>query len=347
MSKYLTIRGKRSSFSFLISKKMIWVVAGLIIVNALVFVVGTGIGSVRITPVEVIKVLFGYGSEMNAVIVQSLRLPRMLIAMLVGSSLAVSGAILQGLIRNPLASPDIVGITGGASLGAVSFFFFLGSTMSIQWLPLSAIIGAFVSTFAIYLLAWKKGVSPLRMVMIGIGMSSAYSSISYMLMISGPVILANKSMTFMTGSIYGVSWEKDVFVLLPWVLVLLPLALLMAREVNVQELGQDIAAGVGSAVQVKRALLILLSVALAGAAVAIGGAIGFIGLMAPHIARKLVGPAFGGVLPVSALIGSLILLVADLAARTLFTPLDIPAGVFTAVIGAPFFIYLLYKNRHA
>ncbi|MFE5317310.1 FecCD family ABC transporter permease [Paenibacillus sp. NPDC056579] len=347
MSKYLTVRGKSSWFSFLISKKMLWVIAGLLIVNAAVFIVGTGIGSVKVTPVEVIKVLLGTGSEMHTVIVNTLRLPRMIVAVLVGSSLAVSGAILQGLIRNPLASPDIVGITGGATLGAVCFFFFLGSAISITWLPLCAIIGAFVSTLIIYLLAWKKGVSPLRMVMIGIGMSAAYSSISYMLMISGPIILANKSMTFMTGSIYGVSWEKDVLVMLPWVLILLPLALLMAREVNVQELGTDIAAGVGSAVQVKRALLILLSVALAGAAVAIGGAIGFIGLMAPHIARKLVGPAFGGVLPVSALIGSLILLVADLAARTLFTPLDIPAGVFTAVIGAPFFVYLLYKNRHA
>jgi len=347
MGKYLTVRSKKAAFSFLISKRMLWVILGLIIVNAIVFVIGTGVGSVKIAPLDVIKVLFGSGSGTETLIVNSLRLPRMIIAVLVGASLAVSGAILQGLIRNPLASPDIVGITGGASLGAVCFFFFLGSTMSIQWLPLSAIIGAFVSTFLIYILAWKKGVSPLRMVMIGIGMSSAYSSISYMLMISGPVILANKSMTFMTGSIYGVSWEKDVWVMLPWVVVLLPIVLLLAREVNVQELGQDIAAGVGSAVQAKRALLILLSVALAGAAVAIGGTIGFIGLMAPHIARKLVGPAFGGVLPVSALVGAFILLIADLAARTLFSPLDIPAGVFTAVIGAPFFVYLLYKNRHS
>ncbi|UQZ81693.1 putative siderophore transport system permease protein YfhA [Paenibacillus konkukensis] len=347
MSKYWTLRSKKPPFSFLVSKKMLWVIVGLMIVNAAIFIIGTGVGSVKITPLEVIKVFLGIGSETNTVIVHTLRLPRMIVAVLVGSSLAVSGAILQGLIRNPLASPDIVGITGGASLGAVCFFFFLGGTISIQWLPLCAIIGAFLSTFLIYILAWKKGVSPLRMVMIGIGMSSAYSSISYMLMISGPIILANKSMTFMTGSIYGVSWEKDVLVLLPWVVVLLPVTLLLAREVNVQELGQDIAAGVGSAVQAKRAILILLSVGLAGAAVAIGGAIGFIGLMAPHIARKLVGPAFGGVLPVSALIGAFILLVADLAARTLFTPLDIPAGVFTAVIGAPFFVYLLYKHRHS
>jgi iron complex transport system permease protein len=297
-------------------------------------------------PLDVIKVLLGMGEQTHSVIVQTLRLPRMIVAVLAGSALAVSGAILQGMIRNPLASPDIVGITGGASLGAVSFFFFLGDKISIHWLPVCAVAGAFASTLFIYILAWKQGVSPLRMVMIGIGMTAAYSSISYMLMISGPIILANKSLTFMTGSIYGVSWAKDVSVLTPWVLVLMPMALLLAREVNVQELGQEIAVGVGSAVQRNRFLLLMISVALAGAAVAIGGAISFIGLMAPHIARKLVGPAFGGVLPVSALIGAIILLLADLGARTLFSPLDIPAGVFTAAIGAPFFIYLLYRNRH-
>ncbi|TDF99542.1 FecCD family ABC transporter permease [Paenibacillus piri] len=345
MSKYTAFRAGK--VSFLISKKTVWSIVILTAATLALFIISTGVGSVRILPLDVIKVLIGAGEQTHAVIVQTLRLPRMIIAVLAGSALAVSGAILQGMIRNPLASPDIVGITGGAALGAVSFFFFLGDKVSIHWLPLCAIAGAFISTLLIYTLAWKHGVSPLRMVMIGIGMSAAYSSVSYMLMISGPIILANKSLTFMTGSIYGVSWEKDVWVLTPWIIVLMPIALLLAREVNAQELGQEIAVSIGSVVQRNRFLLLMISVALAGAAVAIGGAISFIGLMAPHIARKLVGPAFGGVLPVSALIGALILLAADLAARTLFSPLDIPAGVFTAAIGAPFFMYLLYRNRQA
>lgn len=346
MSKYTTFRTRKAA-SFLISKKTFWSIIVLACVTAALFIISTGVGSVKILPLDVIKVFLGSGEQTHSVIVQTLRLPRMIVAVLAGSALAVSGAILQGMIRNPLASPDIVGITGGATLGAVSFFFFLGDKVSIQWLPVCAITGAFISTFMIYILAWKHGVSPLRMVMIGIGMAAAYSSISYMLMISGPIILANKALTFMTGSIYGVSWVKDVWTLTPWVLILMPIALLLAREVNVQELGQEIAVGVGSAVQRNRFVLLMISVALAGAAVAIGGAISFIGLMAPHIARKLVGPAFGGVLPVSALIGAIILLLADLAARSLFSPLDIPAGVFTAAIGAPFFIYLLYRNRQA
>jgi len=346
MSKYTAFRTGKAA-SFLISKKTVWSIIVLAAAAVALFIISTGIGSVRIQPWEVIKVFLGVGEQTHSVIVQTLRLPRMVVAVLAGSALAVSGAILQGMIRNPLASPDIVGITGGATLGAVCFFFFLGDKYSIHWLPLCAVIGAFTSTLLIYIFAWKHGVSPLRMVMIGIGMSAAYSSISYMLMISGPIVLANKALTFMTGSVYGVSWAKDVSVLAPWVLILMPVALLLAREVNVQELGQEIAVGVGSAVQRNRFLLLMVSVALAGAAVAVGGAISFIGLMAPHIARKLVGPSFGGVLPVSALIGALILMIADLAARTLFSPLDIPAGVFTAAIGAPFFIYLLYRNRNS
>jgi iron complex transport system permease protein len=166
------------------------------------------------------------------------------------------------------------------------------------------------------------------------------------MLISGPIILANQSLTFMTGSVYGVSWEKAVQPLLPWIVVLLPTVFLLSRHINIQELGDDVARGVGSTVQRDRFILIMLAVALAGAAVAFGGAIGFIGLLAPHMARKLVGPSFGALLPVSAILGSIVLLLADLTGRTLFTPLDIPAGVFTATIGAPFFIFLLYRSRN-
>lgn len=196
------------------------------------------------------------------------------------------------------------------------------------------------------MLAWKNGVSPLRLVLIGIGVSAAIKSISYMLIISGPLQLADRSLTFMAGSIYGMSWDKDVMTLLPWVAVLLPLTWLQARNVNIQALGDDVASSTGAQVQKQRLILIGLSVALAGAAISIGGAIAFIGLMAPHMARRLVGPNFGSVLPVSALIGAILLLVADLVARTAFLPRDVPAGVFTAAIGAPFFLYLLYRNRN-
>lgn len=309
-------------------------------------VISVGVSSHYLPPQTVMKALFGMAEPGEQVIVMNLRLPRILVAVLVGASLAVAGAILQGVIRNPLASPDVAGITEGASLGAILFIYLFQGSISIHWMPLASILGAFIVTGLLYVLAWKNGASPLRIILIGIGVSAAIKSVSYMLIISGPMQLANQSLTFMTGSIYGVSWENDVLTLLPWTALLLILTWLQARQVNIQALGDDIATSVGSRVQLQRLLLIVLSVSLAGAAVAIGGAIAFIGLMAPHMARRLTGPSFSSVLPVSALLGALILLVADLVARTAFLPRDVPAGVLTAAIGAPFFMVLLYRNRN-
>ncbi|MNH82767.1 putative siderophore transport system permease protein YfhA [compost metagenome] len=346
MSKYKSIRSAGSGFSIFIEKRTIWISVVLLILTIGIMIVSTGIGSLYISPMNVIKVLLGVGEPTHQVVVEKLRLPRIIIAVLVGASLAISGAVLQGVIRNPLASPDVAGITEGASLGAVLFIFLLGGTVPLQWMPIASILGALVVTGLLYVLSWKRGVDPLRLVLIGIGLSAAIKSISYMFIISGPMQLAERSLTFMTGSIYGVSWDKDVIILLPWVAILLPLTWLQARSVNIQALGDDTASSAGAHVQRQRLILIMLSVALAGAAVAIGGAIAFIGLMAPHMARKLVGSSFGSVLPVSALLGAIILLVSDLVARTVFIPKDVPAGVLTAAIGAPFFMYLLYRNRN-
>ncbi|MFF2094047.1 FecCD family ABC transporter permease [Paenibacillus sp. NPDC058174] len=346
MSKYSTIRTNKPKLSLLLERKTVLIAVVLLVLCAAAAVLSTGIGSKFIAPLDVVKSIFGYGNPMHDVIVLKLRLPRIIIALLVGAALASAGAVLQGLIRNPLASPDVAGITEGASLGTVLFMFFFNEKLSIQWMPLAAIIGAFAVTFLLYVLSWKDGASPLRMVLIGTGLSAAFKSISYMLLISGPFFMADRALTFMTGSIYGASWEKDVFTLLPWLVVLLPLTWLMSRHVNIQSLGDEVAGSAGASVQRHRLLLLILSVSLAGAAVAIGGAIAFVGLIAPHIARKLVGSSFGGLLPVSAMIGALLVLLSDLAARTLFTPLDIPAGVFTAIIGAPFFLYLLYRHRN-
>ncbi|AWB44753.1 iron ABC transporter permease [Paenibacillus sp. CAA11] len=347
MNHWYSFRGRK--YSFQISRRTLWVITLLAIVNVIVAILCVGLGSQYIRPDNVVRSMLGIGDSVDSMIIFSLRMPRILIAILVGAALAVSGAILQGVVRNPLTSPDMIGITGGASLGTVVFIIYF-SEVSIRYMPLSSIAGAFGAALLIYILAYRGGVTPLRLVLIGIGMATALTAVTYMLILTAsftPTAVAVKAFTFMTGSIYGVSWDRDVTTLLPWILVLLPVALFYARHLNVQELGDDIAESVGSSVMRKRTILLMMSVALAGAAVSIGGAINFIGLMAPHIARKLVGPAFGGVIPVSALIGSLILLLSDLVARTTFLPLDIPAGVFTAAIGAPFFIYLLYQSRKA
>ncbi|MGO4540664.1 FecCD family ABC transporter permease [Paenibacillus sp. 2TAB19] len=346
MNPWLTIRNRVMSYQ--INRRTAFVIGMLIIANLAAIVICTGLGSLFISPLEVVRTILGIGDDPNSMIILTLRLPRVIIAVFVGSALAVAGALLQGIVRNPLTSPDVIGISGGASLGTVVFILYF-SHVSIRFMPLSAMAGAFATAFLIYLFAYRKGITPMRLVLIGIGMATALSALTYMLILTAsftPTAVAVKAFTFMTGSIYGASWERDVMTLLPWLVVLLPIALLYARHLNVQELGDEVATSVGSRVNAKRTILLIISVALAAAAVAIGGAINFIGLMAPHIARKLVGPAYGGVIPVSGLIGSLVLLLSDLVARTAFIPLDIPAGVFTAAVGAPFFIYLLYRHRN-
>lgn len=345
MNRLIVFRSKKGRVSFLVHKRTVTVFAALALLTFAVIVTSIGLGNTSISPVDVFRTMMGQGTAEQEMVIGTLRLPRIIAAVLVGAALSVSGSILQGIVRNPLASPEIVGITGGASFAAVAFITYLAGTVSIKWLPVAAFMGAGLVSVAVYLLAWSKGVTPIRLVLIGIGISAATGSLTMLMITLSPITAASRAYIWLTGSIYGASWEQ-VYMLLPWVAVLIPLALLYSRNVNVQELGDDVAKGLGAPVQLHRFILLFISVALAGSAVAVAGAIGFIGLIAPHIARSLVGPTFGGLIPVAALIGSLMLVIADTVARTVFLPLDIPAGVLTAGVGAPFFIYLLYRNRH-
>ncbi|MBB3111707.1 iron complex transport system permease protein [Paenibacillus phyllosphaerae] len=303
------------------------------------------LGEQRIAPLAVWQALMGQGNSEHVLIVRTFRAPRLVIGLLVGASLAVSGAILQSVIRNPLAAPDVIGITGGASVAAVAFITFIPSAVSLAFLPLFAIFGAFGAALLIYALAWKKGVHTARLVLIGIGIASLLSGVTTFMLVFSPSYTAASSYTWLTGSIYGSTWQH-VGVLLPWTVVIAAGIATMMRRMSVQLLGDELAAGLGSSVECDRFLLLMLSVALAGSAVAIGGVIGFVGFIAPHAARRLVGPVVNRLIPLSALIGGCMVALADLLARTLFMPLDIPVGVFTSAIGAPFFIYLLYRTRN-
>ncbi|MGK5510214.1 FecCD family ABC transporter permease [Brevibacillus formosus] len=344
MKDYLSLRiGKRFSSFQLHKKTILFSLLSLLIVIA-VAVVSLGMGEMKIAPLDVIKVLLGIGSEENALIVEQFRLPRIVIAILVGAALAVAGAIMQGLVRNPLASPDILGVSGGASVFAVSFLI-LFETASIKWLPPIAFLGATLTTFLLYALSWKKGVTPLRLVMIGVGIKIAAGAIVTMLIMFSPFLLQNKALLWLTGSIYGVDWN-DVFMILPWVVGLILVAVLLARRVNIQQLGDDLATSLGSSLQLDRFLLLMICAALTGTAVSVGGDISFVALLAPHIAKQLIGPSFGGAMTLSAFLGAIIVLLADLIGRMAFSPIEVPVGVFTSAIGAPFFIYLLYKNRN-
>jgi iron complex transport system permease protein len=350
MRKYIPFR-LGNTISFLIDKKAL-ITSFLLLLGVLVtFIISTGSGEMYISPLKVVKTLFGNGSEMEQIVIYSFRLPRIVTALLVGMSLAVAGAILQGMIRNPLASPDILGMTAGASLLVVLFFAIFSDknnslTISIHWLPLGAFIGATIAAILVYILAWKNGIVPMRLVLIGIGITALMQAGTTLFMILGPIYRASQANIWITGTVYGATW-KNIAILAPWTILLLLISFVSARKLNIQELGDDIALGAGVLLQRQRVFLLLLSTALTGGAVAFAGGIGFVGLMAPHMARRLVGSSFGALLPVSALLGAILVMAADLFGRTLFAPLEIPAGVFTAAIGAPYFIYLLYKSRNS
>lgn len=346
MKRYFPVRIGR--FSVMMDTKAVFVISSLIMISFAVLVSSLTIGETPTSFLDVIKVFFGGGDD--SFVIMTLRFPRALIALLSGAALGMSGAILQAVIRNPLASPDIIGVTGGASAGAVlviTFFSDMSSNLSVSlfWVPVAAFLGAVSIGLLIFLLSWKKGISPFRLVLMGIGFYTATQALTNLIMLMGPVFQAGQAKMWITGTVYGSNWDQ-VAVLWPWLAVFIPVSLLFARHLNVGQLGEDVIRGLGGNSSKQRILFLLLSTGLAGSAVAFAGGISFVGLIAPHAARRLVGSSYGALLPVSGLLGAIFVMVADLIGRTLMAPLEIPAGVFTAVIGAPYFIYLLIQNRN-
>ncbi|MGG5282431.1 FecCD family ABC transporter permease [Pseudomonas viridiflava] len=343
MDKYLTLRYR--GFSRRFSLAGLTRLLAALAFTLLVMLGSLALGKVNLSPATLFDVLFGQADQRLVFIVEQLRMPRLALAALVGAALAVSGLILQSIIRNPLASPDLLGITSGASAAAVIYLSFFSAAMGAQFLPPAAISGAGLAALAIYLLAWNQGASPLRLVLIGVGVSALLAAVTTFILVFSPLTTTLSAYVWLTGSVYGASWPEPR-ALAGWLVVVLPLLVLLARQVRVQQLDDDLAQGIGVRVQWLRAGLLLVSVALAGLAVAWGGAIAFVGLIAPHIAKRLVPPGFAGQALMSALMGANLVMLADLAGRTLFLPLDLPAGIFVAVLGTPFFLYLLINQRH-
>lgn len=302
------------------------------------------LGSFSTPPLQVLNALAAPQSSDITFIIWELRLPRIALAVLVGAALAIAGAILQSIVRNPLASPDVIGITSGAALAAVVFLSLLSSTLSIHWLPVAAMLGALVSALLVVSLSWKNGISPSRMVLVGIGLAAAMGAGTTLLIVISDDSAAMTAYVWLTGSLYAAQWD-DVWRLLPWIIIAVPISLAFARHADAMALGDNVAEGLGVAILRSRLALLACSVALAGAAVAFAGGLSFVGLIAPHLAARLVGRNMAQLVPASALVGALIVLYADLLGRVAFLPKDLPAGIFVAGIGAPFFVYLLHKSR--
>ncbi|MFD1040282.1 FecCD family ABC transporter permease [Virgibacillus byunsanensis] len=314
----------------------------LVVITVCVAILAVGVGAVFITPLEFFQSLFGVTDGGSSFIIMNYRLPRIVMAFLVGAGLGVSGAILQGIIRNPLASPDVIGITKGAGLAAAIVVLLFPNSPVIA-LPIAALSGAMVITAILYLFAYKQGVNPSTLALIGIALGAVAQAGIQFLMVKFPVAI-NAALVWLTGSLWGKSWE-DVLLLLPWIIVLVPLSILLANKLDILNLGDDVAEGLGEHTERTRVLLLGIAVALAGASVAVVGSIGFLGLIAPHIARQIVGNRHRLLLPTAAIMGALLLLLADALGRGIAPPAEVPAGIFTAVLGAPYFLFLLRKLK--
>ncbi|MEC1177689.1 iron ABC transporter permease [Metasolibacillus meyeri] len=331
-----------------IKKKNIITLCTIAVLILITFVISMNTGVIKLTPMEVIRTLFGQGTAEQHLILFEFRLPRIVIAVLVGMGLAVSGAVLQGISRNALADPGILGINAGAGLAVMLFISFFPTTKAapVFLLPVLAFVGSGLTAIIIYTLSYKRheGITPMRLILTGVAVAAGISSAMIVLTLRLTPENYQFVATWLAGSIWGSNW-RFVLSLLPWLIVLLPFVYSKSRVLNVLNLGELTAVGLGASIEKERRWLLAASVGLAGASVSVSGGIGFVGLVAPHLARQLVGAKHQFLLPASALLGGLLVLMADTIGRSILEPSEIPAGIVVAVLGAPYFLYLLARLK--
>lgn len=324
-----------------VNKRPRFIIIALITIILFIGLLSIAVGTIYVPLDQVGLTVLGQPTE-NAFIIQRYRAPRVMLSVFVGAGLAMSGAILQGVLRNPLASPDVIGITKGAGLAA-SITIILFPASPVIALPLSAFAGAMLVAALLFGFVYRRDGSPISLTLTGIALGAMCNAGIQYLIVKHPVNV-NTALVWLTGSVYGRGWDEVVGVF-PWLGLLFPLALASAGKLDILHLGDDVATGLGENSKRLRLCLVAVAVALAGVSVAAVGAIGFVGLIAPHMARRLVGAKYGVLLPVAGLLGAILILVADTLGRILCPPLEFPAGLITAVVGAPYFLYVLRRER--
>lgn len=328
-------------------KKQRLILVALLILIAITAIISMGMGYSSLSFNRLIPTLFGQGTFKEEFVLFSIRLPRMLITLLAGMALALSGAILQGITRNDLADPGIIGINSGAGVAVAVFFLFfpIQAGSFVYLLPVVAFLGALITACLIYAFSYSRssGLQPVRLVLIGVGFSMALSGLMIVIISSAERSKVDFISKWIAGNIWGADWPF-IWAILPWLAILIPFTLYKANRLNLLGLSEPVAIGVGVAVEKERIVLLLTAVALAASAVSVTGGIAFIGLMAPHIAKSLVGPRNQMFIPVAILTGGWLLLLADTIGRNLVDPDGIPAGIMVALIGGPYFMYLLLKK---
>lgn len=308
-------------------------------------------GTYKISPLEVINVLVGKGTKLQNTAILNIRLPRMLVGIFVAVALSTAGSILQTITKNDLAETGIIGINAGAAVAAVLFITYktanyyseLGS-LSIFVLPFMAIIGAAVSSFIMYMLSSKNGIKPKRLLLIGIGMNSALNAFIVFSTFRGGVGDYNRVLVWTSGSLWGSGWSYAK-VIIPIITLMFILILLNHKKLDILNLSDELSISLGLNIEKERKKFLSYVVILAGTATAFAGNIGFLGLVSPHIARKLVGPYHKHFVSISAIISVIIILLADSVSRNLFSPIEIPVGITVSIFGVPYFIYLMMKEK--
>lgn len=273
------------------------------------------------------------------------RLPRVLIAIFVGINMALAGSILQGVTRNPLAAPDIIGISAGGGIASVIMILMVPDFPQMM-LPVAAFGGAVLAGAIVYFISYSRGgIKPERLALTGVAVSAGVQALITLLIVRY-ALNAAQALVWLKGSLYARSWQH-VEMIWPWTVVCGVLALIAYRQLNLLLLNEETVRGLGMRIDRTRLLLLVVSVALAGSSVAVAGTIGFVGLVIPHAARLLVGSDFRLLLPTSALLGALLVSLSDLVGRIVIPPVEIPAGLITALLGAPYFMYLLLRRKAA
>lgn len=317
---------------------------GLLVATVVFGVISIGLGAEHLGVNRVILALIGRGTTSEELIVGQLRLPRIIAGACAGASLAVSGVLLQAVTRNPIASPAVVGINGGAGLGAVIMVSYTATAASWST-PVGAFVGALATGAIVYLLSRRnREVNPGRLALVGVAIGGmAMAAIQLVLVLTVFTGDIDVALRWLIGSLWNTSWT-NVWQVLPFTAAGVPLAWLLAGQLDLLGLGDDVPRALGSRLETLKLVVLAVAIGLAASAVAVGGTIAFVGLIAPHVCRRLVGPGHRLLVPATALSGALLVLLADAAGRSLLPPTDIPVGLFTVVIGAPYFLFQLRRG---
>jgi len=319
-----------------------------VVVVVVVALVAVSAGSSSLGVGDVLRTLVGAGTPAQELIVLELRLPRVAGALVVGACLGLAGALTQTFARNPLATPDILGVTSGAGLGAVAAIVLAGGSYAVTGgllsvgVPVAAVVGALVASIAVYGLSWRSGVDSYRLVLVGIGATATLGGLTSWLIARAQITDAAAASQWLVGSLSGVSWSS-VWPALLVLAVVAPLAATQTRALSVSQLGDDLSTGLGVAVQRHRLLVLGCAVLLTAAAVSAAGPLEFVAFVAPQLARRVTGTGRPP-LAASATLGALVVVAADLVTRTLL-PDEVPVGILTAIVGAPYLIWLLIRHR--